>query len=295
MQHGQQSIFSLLQLPDACLLAILQCCADNQRSLFSAARAHSRLHQAAVLAASSIMVVLKEAKTVQKTVKQRRQQTNSVLRYLRKHGQHVSSIDIPADLCLGFVIFSLRWLPQHMCKLQSLTASNLCLQLQPGRGYKGVLRAGMPLKQLCLDYCELLDGDEGLAAALALLPELQHLCIKGCGSGSMQKGVVYSDVVYSLQQLTYLELTYDLQHVHGLRQLTALQDLRLKLSNDCTIDRSVLSGSQHLTCLQLHGCDADVVVHPAVVKHPAVMPMLSYIQLCWQARRSCSTLRWATS
>ena len=219
MQRGPQSIPSLLQLPDAFLLAILQCCADNQRSLFSAARAHSRLHQAAVLAASSIMVELKEADTVDtvhKTLKQRRQQTNSVLRYLRKHGQHVSSINIPADLCLGSVIFSLQWLPQHMCKLQSLTANNLRLQLQPGRGYQGVLRAGMPLQQLCLDHCELLDGDEGLAAALSLLPELQHLSIKGCGSGSMQKGVVYSDVVYSLQQLTYLELTYDLQVVRQL-------------------------------------------------------------------------------
>jgi hypothetical protein len=40
----------------------------------------------------------------------------------------------------------------------------LRLQLQPGRGYQGVLRAGMPLQQLCLDHCELLDGDEGLWA-----------------------------------------------------------------------------------------------------------------------------------
>ena len=53
--------------------------------------------------------------------------------------------------------------------------------------------------------------------------------------------------------------------MQGLRQLTALQDLRLKLSNDCTIDGSVLAGAQHLTCLQLHGCDADVVIHPGVL------------------------------
>jgi hypothetical protein len=45
----------LLALPDSCLLALLQSyAADDQRSLFSAARAHSRLHQAAVAALHSI-------------------------------------------------------------------------------------------------------------------------------------------------------------------------------------------------------------------------------------------------
>ena len=45
----------LLALPDSCMLAVLQCLAsDDQRSLFSAARANSRLHQAAVVALYSI-------------------------------------------------------------------------------------------------------------------------------------------------------------------------------------------------------------------------------------------------
>lgn len=52
-------------------------------SLFSAARAHSRLHQAAVLAASSVKAILKQ-----------QQKADSVLRYLANHGQHVDSIDI---------------------------------------------------------------------------------------------------------------------------------------------------------------------------------------------------------
>jgi hypothetical protein len=53
----EQSVQSVLltELPDPCLLRVLQCCAaDDQRSLLSAARAHSRLHQAAVQALSSI-------------------------------------------------------------------------------------------------------------------------------------------------------------------------------------------------------------------------------------------------
>lgn len=71
----------LLQLPDPCLLAMLRCCADDPRTLFSAARAHSRLHQTAVLAASSVKAVL-------------HQQADSVLQYLESYGQHVSSITL---------------------------------------------------------------------------------------------------------------------------------------------------------------------------------------------------------
>jgi hypothetical protein len=78
MESGPQAVFPLLQLPDACLLAVLQCCADEPCSLFSAARAHSRLHQAAVLAASSISFVLKEGRLV----KERPDQTDSWLLYL---------------------------------------------------------------------------------------------------------------------------------------------------------------------------------------------------------------------
>ena len=76
------SVPQLLQLPDACLLAVLQCCADDPRSLFSAARAHSRLHQAAVLAASSVTVV-----------RNRQQRLDNVLLYLANNGEHVGSIE----------------------------------------------------------------------------------------------------------------------------------------------------------------------------------------------------------
>jgi hypothetical protein len=49
----------LLQLPDTCLLAVLQCLAEDAASLCNAARVHSRLHQAAVVALSSISIANK--------------------------------------------------------------------------------------------------------------------------------------------------------------------------------------------------------------------------------------------
>jgi hypothetical protein len=74
---------TLLDLPDPCLVAVLRCCANDQRCLCSAARAHSRLHQAAVLALRSITAV-----------KATQQQAHSMLQYLEKHGQHLDSISI---------------------------------------------------------------------------------------------------------------------------------------------------------------------------------------------------------
>ena len=175
-----------------------------------------------------------------------------------------------------------------MRRLERLTAHGLALQLQPGRGYKGVVYAGMPLQQLHLEHCDLQDGAEGLAAALLLLPKLQHLCIRQCYDRSEDTFkpwvVMSSDVLYSLQQLTYLELTYcPLQDWHGLRHLTALQDLSLVLSSSnltgsrqtCIVDGGALSGAQHLTCLQLHSADADVVIHPAVLAGRTALQHLS--------------------
>jgi hypothetical protein len=71
-------------LPDSCLLEMLRCCAaEDQRSLFNAARAHSRLHQAAVLALRSITAAIPQ-----------QQQMDGVLLYLSKQGQHVDSIQM---------------------------------------------------------------------------------------------------------------------------------------------------------------------------------------------------------
>jgi hypothetical protein len=72
----------LLELPDPCLLAVLQFCADEQDSLFSAAWAHSRLHQA-VLALPHLTAVVSQQK-----------QLDGVYEYLDKHGQRLSSVSL---------------------------------------------------------------------------------------------------------------------------------------------------------------------------------------------------------
>ena len=256
MDSEPQSVPRLLQLPDFCLLAVLRCCADDPRSLFSAARAHSRLHQAAVLAANSISVVLTQ-----------QQQADSVLLYLTNHGQQVSSISLslipPADdsaYDTGLTI-SLRELPESLHRLDTLLVRGLHVQLQPGDGFAGVLHAEMPLKQLQLDTCELIDREAGLAAALPLLPTLQHLSIADSdGHTAKYISVPFpSSVLQELQQLTYLELAacrlQDPDSVQHMQALTCLQDLRLDLLSAVNVTASTLSGAQQLTRLQLRGSE----------------------------------------
>jgi hypothetical protein len=176
----------------------MQCCANDLRCLFSAARTHSRLHQEAVLAARSIKVAVDS------------DQTTGMLQYLDQHGQHVNSIDLEG---IEFSVQSappaiLRELPHKtLQKLKSLTLYSFPLQLQPGCGFQGVLSAGVPLRRLQLHHCSLLDGEAALAAALAALPSLQHLSIRAITK--VKKGtraVVPTDVLKMMQQLTYLEL-----------------------------------------------------------------------------------------
>jgi hypothetical protein len=124
---------SLLDLPDACLLAVLQCCAaDSQRSLFSAARAHGRLQQAAVLVLHSITADITQ-----------QQQAESVLLYLGKHGTKLDCITLRAAPAAqrrsqGFGAVCLRELPPNL-QPDSVMFSNHFLQLQPGWGFQGVL------------------------------------------------------------------------------------------------------------------------------------------------------------
>ena len=233
----------LLQLPDSCLLSVLQFCADDPRSLFSAARAHSRLHQAAAVAASSMSVLL-----------QQQQQADSALLYLTNHGQYVSSISIslmPSDATI-----SMRQLPQNLRRLESLQVRGLHVQLQPEDGFPGVLHAGMPLRQLQLDTCTLLDGEEGLAAALSLLPSLQNLTIEPPPPrDSMHSVRSPSNVAQLLPQLTYLNLIgcARFQDLDSLQGLTMLQDLRLRLQPAGTVRASALSSSAQLTHLEVLG------------------------------------------
>jgi hypothetical protein len=120
-------------LPDTCLLEVLQICAgDDLRSVFSAARTHSRLHQAAAAAVSSITADLSQQK-----------QLDGVLLYVDKYSRYVNSIDLRS---LWSVI--LHQLPPSL-QLSSLQLQGLRLQLLPGEeGFQGVLGAAAAVAPL---------------------------------------------------------------------------------------------------------------------------------------------------
>jgi hypothetical protein len=202
MARRESAHFPLLELPDPCLLAVLQrCAADDQRSVLSAARAHSRLHQAAVAALHSISTVVPN-----------QQHLDQVLLYLGKHGSHVGHIQLKNDPCWSASLFQL---PGNL-RLSSPQLESLCLHLRPRCSIQGVLGdaavvAG--LKQVRLRWCQLFDDDEELAAALMQLsPGLEHLSIYGMYSESdlddrKQPVCVPVVALQQLQQLTFLELS----------------------------------------------------------------------------------------
>jgi hypothetical protein len=66
----------------------------------------------------------------------------------------------------------------------------------------------LPLKQLRLKDCKLLDGPKGLADTLCMLPGLEHLSLSGCVDNRKYHGgiALFSGVLHRLQHLTYLEL-----------------------------------------------------------------------------------------
>ena len=255
---AQVAAVSLLQLPDPCLPAVLRCC-DTHSSICSAARAHSRLHQAAIEALTSITLDKSQSSRVL-----RQPRLDSLVDvYLPRYGQHVDSIDI--SLNTG----RLRQLPTTLTKLTSLTAKHMDLQLLPGCGYPGVLGAAVtpPLKRLRLNGCYLMsDYEEGLTAALALLPGLEHLSITDSNMlriAEKERATGGGNVLRQLQQLTYLELSgvwveagdpegVDLFKLQDLTALTRLADLRLLWHNyPCSITASMMSSAQRLTRLQL--------------------------------------------
>jgi hypothetical protein len=269
----------LLALPDPCLLAVLECCAAiDQRSVLSAARAHPRLHQAAVLALRSISADVRPQR-----------QVNSVLLYLDRHGRHVSSIDLRGSQ-FGPAA-ALRELPSHL-QLSSLELQMLRLQLQPGEGFEGLLGAAAgvaTLKRLRLDSCKLFDvglGADGLLAAdLPLLPAgLEHLSIRRSLFRRLLEGF-FTVTLQQLQQLTYLELRTSnvtlpdsdttSPALQSLQALTRLVDLRLAVQCDAiNITASMLSGTQHLTRLELLSVQC-IAIEPGVLAGKTQLQHLS--------------------
>jgi hypothetical protein len=252
MMAGEGSL--LLALPDPCLLRVLQfCAADDYRSPFSAARAHSRLQQAAVLALHSIKLDVSQ-----------QQQLDDVMMYLGKHSQLVNSVKLKGVDRVPCPV-SLRQLPQQL-QISSLELTYLQLQLQPGNRSQGMLGAAAAvaaLKQLRLVQCEVVDNEaaEALVAALSQLPAgLEHLCINDLYSFGDHAVQFPSGVLQQLPHLTYLQIAY--VEILGpdeaspafqpLQDLTKLVELQLKGVGDGeVITSNMLSGMQQLTRLEL--------------------------------------------
>jgi hypothetical protein len=254
----------LLALPDHCLLAVMQCCADDTRSMISAATAHSRLQWAAVQALSSVSARRLDQARI-----------DSVLLYLAKHGQHVRSLALRGL----HPTMHLPELPLSLTKLDSLQLEFMELQLQPGSGAQGVLRAVFPLTRLELSKCSLLDGAQGLAAALVQLPDLEHLKVTEDMLAVCPQAFP-TDVLPHLQKLTCLLLgdvgspngsIKPRAFVHPLQALTRLVDLQLGLPVVQTgfVTADALSGAAQLTRL--------VLSHQGLTRTN------------WLASRSCST------
>lgn len=221
---------------------VLQHLADDHTSITSAARAHSRLHQAAVLALSSSFTAALNADVYDQ------EQLDSLLLYLQRNARHVNSINLTSDGQFepgqhsgdqhdGEHIYNinrvvtLSQLPANL-RLRSLKCSNLCLRLQPwdesspgcddsSLGFQNVLQAGAPLKKLQLSSC-LLDGnrtgntvdgayaEDLLAAVLGRLPSLRHLRIKSCKAFvDGEPGVFHwsLEMFEKVPRLTHLELS----------------------------------------------------------------------------------------
>ena len=251
-----QQPFRLLDLPDPCLLAVLQRCSDN-RSLIIAARTHSRLHKAAVAALRSINTVLPT-----------QQQADGVLLYLRKHGQHVNSIALqkPGHHGEGEAV-TLHCPPANL-QLGSLQLTGLRLQL---RWLQSVADWAVALKKLHLEDCRLVGSgaDAAMTTALLQLSGLEHLSL--CRVTPLYGYILPAAIFQQLQQLTSLELAEiwfssengsdgDDVALQPLEAATQLLDLRLtppggSLLDPKTITTTTLSGTQRLTWLDLSHCN----------------------------------------
>lgn len=251
-QHAEPRSL-LLELPEECLVAVMRCCAaDDLCSFFSAARSHSRLHQAAMAALHTVSAVVSQ-----------QQQADSMLLFLGKQGQQVDRLDLEQT---GASIITVRQLPPNL-RLGSLCLDRLHLQLQPADGFRGVLGAAegiAALKQLQLRRCKLRDGNDGLAAALAQLPAgLEALCfafVRGIGYWAL----LPTAALQRLLQLTSLQLARVLLQgadeaspvLQPLQALTRLVDLQLDMVDTTDgapvrLTASMLSNTCSLTCLEL--------------------------------------------
>lgn len=172
------------------MIAVLQCCAGDQRSICSAARAHSRLQQAAVVALSSITVTINQQQDTQY-----QPESLSLLLYVVKHRQHIVSFDLEGNPFISkatdsnilalltklrrLQAFNVQLKTSTLCQLQHLTRLVLhscAVLLQPG-----ALAALTQLQHLAVVQSKILSDsdpefeDTAAAGTQQLLSDLQHL------------------------------------------------------------------------------------------------------------------------
>jgi hypothetical protein len=115
----------LLQLPDPCLLAILQCLEHDPVSLSAAARTHSRLHKLSQMVPRHIRRTIDEP------------EVDWLLKNLSKYGKNVQTLSLMGlldDYDDGHPF--LHELPTIL-HLTSLELTDFDLLLRPGKGYSG--------------------------------------------------------------------------------------------------------------------------------------------------------------
>lgn len=109
--------------------ACWQCCSSAQMTictLFSAARSHSRLHQAAAAALDSIYATLKQ-----------QQRVDGVLYYLSLHGQHIDGLDLEGKEDCSISLFEL---PGSLQLTSSMGSCCSCSQGVPSKACLGLLQ-----------------------------------------------------------------------------------------------------------------------------------------------------------
>jgi hypothetical protein len=274
MDNEEGSATLLVQLPKPCLVAVLQHLTDDPANLFSAARSHSRLHQAAAVALRSIKAVISDSWTLDQ----------SLLPYLARHGQYIDNLHLRGHVFVQY----LHHLPSKL-QLTSLVLVNTEVQLyttldlhNPGvelgarYSWQGVLGAAeMPLKQLELRDCTLLDGTKGLEAALEHLPGLEHLSVDYPSTRGCAYHVYFpTNVLEQMQQLTHLDLKGNwllsgrprgATSLRPLQVLTRLVDLRLGSRDAESITTEMLSGLCLLTRLDLPGDSPGTTIAPGAL------------------------------
>lgn len=196
---------------------------------------------------------------------------HSLLRYLGRHGQHVTR------LCVGDAeddqtFPHLAALPHACSSLGELSLAGISAQLGPGNGSPGVLQQAATMRGVTyLWLFEVQATDDAacdVAAALAQLTQLQHLELDAV----RVVGALPSSMLARLQGLTALQLAdpvgclqdSSLEHIS---MLTALRTLGLESTLNINppegedeaapvLSAAALSGLQqlqHLTALKLSG------------------------------------------